>query len=161
VEDDMTDVDLMVGYQHFFSAQPNAIDSGRVTFFIGADYQSHDLSKVDRGNDVDGDEIGIKGQVELNLNFAKHFEFNGIAAYASDFSTYWTRARVGYNFGQFTVGPEGLAQGNEAYDQQRYGGYASVPLANGVNVEADVGYSDAARRGNDGLYGGAGLSFKF
>lgn len=161
VQDDMTNVEMMVGYQHFFADQRESIDYGRFTFYIGGDYQSHDLSKPDRNNRVRGDKAGVMGQTELNLTFAKHFELSGIGSYATDNSTYWSRLRVGYKFGQFSAGPEGVLQGSSAYDQQRIGGYVNIPLGNAISADADLGYSNSARRGRDGMYGGAGLSFKF
>ena len=162
VTDRFTGVDLMVGYQKFFDPGVKGVHHGRFTIYVGGDYQDHDLDKRDRLNPVEGSETGVKGLAELNLDFSNHLGFYGAGSYSSANNTYWGRLRPGYNAKHFIIGPEVTFLGSEAFDQQRYGAYiANIAISNSVKAEINAGYSDAARRGKDGMYGGVGLAVFF
>lgn len=140
--------DLMLGYQFVYG-------SGRLSAYLGANFQNHD-NDDDPDPDIEGDEWGVKGQLELYQAFSDAFFFYGQGSYSTAFDTYFASGKVAYRFNDwFSIGPEVSALGNEGYDQLRAG--ASVGLGGSDLGEfiASVGYAwTTSGDGDDGLYGG-------
>ncbi|NBX04075.1 MAG: cellulose biosynthesis protein BcsS [Alphaproteobacteria bacterium] len=160
VDGDVGAGDLMVGYQHFFAAA-NAFKGGRVTLYVGGDYQNHDLNTVDTLNPVRGSEGGLKGQADLSLNLIDKVSLDLNGSYSGAFNTYWSKAQLGYDINGIKVGPEASFLGSESYDQQRYGAFVKGIDLGVAKLGGSAGYADSIRRGNDGAYGEVGLSFTF
>lgn len=161
--------DVMLGYQFLHPGLRTAV-------YIGAQYQEQDLTPSDPSNKVRGDEVGFKVVGELETDNTSPFYVGLIGAYSTDFDTYWARARVGLQSRGYTYGVEGVALGNEGYDNQRLGGFVDIPFPIGPlygEVSVYAGYQFADEGKNDGVdgtgglggargaYGGVGYSFSF
>jgi hypothetical protein len=155
VDGDVYAFDLMGGYQFF--AQNN-----RFSFYVGGDYQNHDLSPNDVGNPVRGDEFGVKAQAEASLHFTPQLSLDVIGSYSSAFDTYWSKLQPGYHFGKVVAGPKASFMGSESYDQQRYGVFVKdIMLGNALSLGASAGYAETEGRGEDGAYGEVALSWSY
>jgi hypothetical protein len=154
IDGDVGNVDLMVGY-----GMP--ISGGKVSAYLGANWTDHDLSPNDPANDARGSKLGVKGQLEAFFSPMDHVSGDAMASYSTAFSTYWSHFNLGYNFGGFAVGPEVGLNGNDEYNEFRYGaevnaidlGFASVALHGGIVA--------SNRNGGDGGYGGIGFNRRF
>jgi hypothetical protein len=156
--------DLMLGYK---------LGLGRMygAAWMGVDVQDYDLDPNDPTSRVRGSEVGFKVGADLETNAGSGPMYLGLSGiYSTAFDTYWTRARVGYDFGRFIVGPEGVLMGNEGYDATRIGGFVKfdMPLlpATPTNVTLSAGHQDVdggsgSTGGGDGAYGSLGLVFVF
>jgi hypothetical protein len=148
---------LSVGYQF-------AGDGVVASVFAGIDYQDVD---VDPDDDTDlDDELGVifTGRIATNGSTVLPMSLEGNYSTAND--SYWARARIGYNFDWFTLGPELAVLGDEGLDAFRIGGYTAVNLSDGVILDLNAGYHDAdgsanSRGSDDGFYGGATVVFVF
>ena len=161
VDADVVAVDIMGGYQKYFSLGYGQKVS-RGTLYAGADYQNHSLSPSDSSARVKGGEYGFKTLAELNLNVTDQISAQLIGSYSTGFNTYWSRERVGYDIGFGTVGPEFTFLGNKSFDQRRFGAYiGEVSVVKNVKASASVGYSDSLRRGKDGAYGEISATYDF
>ncbi len=155
VDGDITAGDLMIGYHAFMG-------KNCATLFVGGDYQNHDLSPNDTLNRVNGSELGLKAQAEVSLSVTDNVGLDLIGSYSGAYNTYWSRAQLGYNLGNVTVGPEVAALGSESYDQQRYGVFVKDIAIGSAKLGASAGYVNSERRAaDDGAYGEVGLSFAF
>lgn len=160
IDGDVVSGDLMVGYQTFLAK--NALTASRLTLFIGADYQNHDLSPADPANDVDGSEAGFKTQLEAEFKPTDSTQLDILGSYSTAYDTYWVKTQFGCNGLGVNIGPELTFLGNEAFDQQRYGVFVNqINLASTLELGVSAGYADSSRRGDNGLYGEIGLSYSF
>ncbi len=164
VDGDGIQGDLMVGYlwhrQHV-----------TVGAYVGIDYQDYDLTPDDPNSSVRGSEVGFKVAGDLSSAYGSPFYWNLHGAYSTAFDSYWTRARMGYNTGRFIIGPEVVAMGNDGFDAQRVGGFATLrfELSPAIHSEitVNVGHQfmdddgDSSSRGGEGTYGGVGFSLVF
>jgi hypothetical protein len=169
VDADLTMLRGMVGYQWF---TPGI----RVAGYVGVDWQDNDLNPKDPENPVEGSETGFLVSGEFETVESKPFYLGAIGQYSTAHDTYWSQARVGWRFGNFVVGPEGIFMGNITYDAQRAGAFVSVPLNLARDVYFEVtlsgGYQwisdddDGQDFGgiggtSDGAYGNIGFSTAF
>lgn len=153
VEGEAIGAELGVGYQW---VNPGS----RVSLYAGIDHQDHDLSPADATNSVNGDETGAQIQAEIET-LGTPWYGSLIGKYSSAFDTHWVRGRVGYTFGNITVGPEALSAGNDEYEETQFGLFLNMPISNGVTLSVSAGHREAegdnARDDQSGGY--AGLSF--
>ena len=158
--------DLMLGYK---------VGLGRMygAAWMGVDVQDYDLDPNDPTSRVRGTEVGFKVGADLETNAGSGPFYLGLSGiYSTAFDTYWTRGRVGYDFGRFIVGPEGVLMGNDGYDAKRVGGFAKFDMpifpATPMNVTISAGHQfvdddngSASTGGGDGAYGSLGVVFVF
>lgn len=161
VDGDGPQVDAMLGYMF-------VRDRGYVAFYVGVDHQDHDLTPADPSNVVRGSETGFKVAGDLAHNGARHY-VSLLGSYSTAFDTYWTRGRVGLKVNRLTIGPEGIALGNDGFDSQRVGGFAMTTLhlnpQSPVELTVSGGYQFAddtvGSRGASGGYAAINLSFAY
>ena len=152
--------DVMLGYQTFLAKNP--LTATRLTFYVGVDHQDQHLSPYDPASNVRGPETGVKGQIEAAFQPTTHTNLNVLGSYSSAYDTYWLKTQYGCNELGVNIGPEVVLLGNKAFDQQRYGAFVNeIPLASSLSAGISGGYSNSARRGEDGLYGEVGLAYSF
>lgn len=155
VDSDHTNLDLTVGYQWF-------LPGTRFSLYGGANRQEHDLSPNDPGNSVEGSEWGFKVQGEAETLDTSPYYGSAIAAYSTANDDYWTRFRLGTRFAGPVIGPELVLQGNDEYDEQRYGVFMKGLQLGPLSTEVSVGYADASgTTGPSSVYGSLGFSFAF
>lgn len=163
VDGDGIQGDLMVGYLWHR-------DRVTVSAYVGIDYQDYDLTPDDPTSSVRGSEVGFKVAADLASAYDTPFYFNLHGSYSTAFDSYWTRARIGYNAGRFVIGPEVIAMGNDGFDAQRVGGFATLRFELSPALHSEVtGYvghqfvddGDSSSRGGEGTYGGVGFSLVF
>lgn len=154
VDADMVAGDVMLGYQW-------TVDKGVLRGFAGLDYEDHDLSPNNRYDSNRGSDLGVKFQGEFETDYLSQYYAGVIGSYGTAKERYWLRARGGYNFGGYIVGPEGVLTGDQEYDEQRIGAF--LMLVNpGWGLSVSTGYSDANdRRGGGSMYGALELSTRF
>ena len=145
-----------VGYQF-------AGDGVALSLFAGLDVQEVDIDPDD-DTDLD-DEVGLIVTARLATNGATDVPMSLEGNYSTANDMYWARARVGYRFDQFALGPEFAVLGNSGFDAYRIGGYVQVSF-DPVIIELNAGYHDGDSEGDDanaynGLYGGATAVFVF
>ncbi|KAB7613487.1 cellulose biosynthesis protein BcsS [Amylibacter sp. SFDW26] len=143
--------DLMLGYQIVGN---QAIISG----FAGLDIQSNALTPNDPQNSTGGSAHGFKIQGEVRTTENAPAQASLIASYSGANETYYSRGRIGFNVGKFSVGPEASLLGNEEYDSQKYGAFISGLKVNSLDVSVNVGYANSSGNGSsDGAYAGFSL----
>ena len=143
--------DAMLGYQ---------VESTRVTMaaFAGVDFQNVNLSPNDPTNPAKGFEAGFKVAAETEANSDSPFYFNLEGEYSTAFSSYWARARIGYQNEFFKFGPEASVDGSVGYDLQRLGGFATLKLKSVIHAPAQLTLS-AGHQFVNGSGSGADVSF--
>lgn len=158
VDADVLGFDVMAGYQMHFDAM-------RVSAYAGVDYSDTDLSRSDPANKTEGSKVGAKFQAELASVGDSPIYFSAIGSFSTRHNSYWTRGRLGYNLGIFTVGPEILGLGDKEFDQVRFGGFVNFQLPstlNNINIGLSAGYADTSGiRNSDGAYGQLNMSISF
>jgi hypothetical protein len=161
VDGDLAMADALVGYQF---VQNNL----RLGVSVGVDYQDHDLSPEDTGNSVRGDETGFKVIADVGTLVAGPWFFDVMGSYSTAFDTYWTRGRVGYEFGKLVIGPEGILFGNEGFDAHRIGGFVQFDMpVNGAFTRTTLaaGYEEHEDNGTfggrEGAYGTLNFAVAF
>lgn len=156
---------VMAGY----TLAGSAVD---VTGLIGVDFQDVDLRPNDPAARANGSETGFRIAGDVQKHRAANSMFFGVAgSYSTAFETYWSRARLGYDFGRLAVGVEGLAMGNVDYKAQRLGGFAILTIdlprapvdlvfSAGHQFENDNG-GLVGRGGGSGTYWTTGVAIAF
>lgn len=152
-QDDLVTLDLMVGGQ-------SVGERTRIAGYIGANFQDHSISD-DPFNDMDGDEWGVKGQVEVYSEPSPNTMFLGILSYSTANETYFGLGRAGWRLGDggVFVGPEVGLGGNERYDQWRAGVHVTGFKVGPLGLGGSVGYGDSDDE--DGVYGSIGLTMRY
>jgi hypothetical protein len=114
--------DLMVGYHGPLgkAADWNAL--------IGFDVEDNQLDPNDPSNLVRGSQAGFKIAGEIEAQEQRAFYYHLEAEYTTAYQTYWSRVRIGYNFGTLVAGPECVFFGDQTYDAQRIGGFLKLPI---------------------------------
>jgi hypothetical protein len=166
VDGDGIQGDAMIGYIWHL---------GRANFsaYVGVDYQKYDLSPQPALPGVDGSEVGFKVAADI-ASAGGPLYYTLQATYSTAFDSYWARARIGYDAGRFVIGPEAIALGNESFDAQRIGGFATLrfELTPGIlsEVTGYAGYqfvdddnngTRGSTGGGEGAYGGIGFTMVF
>jgi len=114
--------DLMLGYHGSLgkAADWNAL--------IGLDVEDNQLDPNDPSNPVRGPQAGFKIAGEIAAQEQRTFYYHLEGEYTTAYQTYWSRVRIGHNFGTLVVGPECVFFGDETYDTQRIGGFLKFPF---------------------------------
>lgn len=135
VEGDAIGAELGIGYQW--------VNPGnRFSLYGGIDHQDHDLSPNDSSNDVRGAKTGAAIQAEVETLGSPWYGAL-IGKYSSAYDSYWTRGRVGYAFGNLTVGPEVILGGNKEYDESRYGLFLNTSISKSLSLSLSAGHRNA------------------
>lgn len=162
--------DLMIGYYGAIR------EVAYWNVLVGVGIEDNELDPNDPSNPVRGSEVGFKvaGEIEADEELSLYYHLEG--DYTTAYDTYWSRARLGYNFGKVITGPEGTFFGDETYDSQRVGGFLRfrLPFSSSLQPIAILagGYEfvDSGEGGGgfggiggseDGAYGTASLQFDF
>lgn len=154
VDGDHINLEGMLGYQMF-------MDMFRVSVYAGVNVQDHDLSPNDPTNSVEGTEVGFQATGEIETLATSPFYAGFAGTYSTANDTYWTRGRLGWQFEQFVIGPEGSLAGNDEYDAARIGGFIAMQIGS-FAVSASVGYADVdGTQGDDSVYGTFGIGTSF
>jgi len=145
-------------------------NGGSLTISVGVDHQNHDLTPNDPANSVRGSETGFKVAADLNRE-GEHHLLSVIGNYSTAFDSYWTRGRLGLKHNRLTIGPEAIALGDEGFDAQRVGAFATATLhlnpysPMDVTVSGGFQFSDDdngfGSRGGDGGYAAVNFSFAY
>ena len=137
VNADLTEASGLLGYQFF---------AGNVRFraFGGVDWQDNDLSPPDPANPVSGNETDFIATGAITTTGPKPLYFDLFGSYSIVNQTYWSKARIGYNFGRLVIGPEGAFYGNENFNSQRAGAFIKFPLAPRLSVTLAGGFNFVA-----------------
>lgn len=161
VDADVSGIDVMLGYQNF-------VEGVRISGYGGYDYRHTDLSIADPSNSSEGNQSGVKAQLEITTVDTAPYYVSLIGSYSTRNDSYWTRGRAGYQFSSFVIGPEGLAMGDEGYNQIRYGAFTQfrIPfesvIGSDLALSVSGGYVDSSgTRGSSGPYGNASFSVTF
>ena len=130
---DFQNGDVMVGYQTF-------VGQARLTGYLGAYIQND--NNPDPLAKVTGTRVGVKGQGEAYVPLNQSWYAFGLASYASAWNNYDLLGRVGYQLNPtVSVGPEGMALGNDRYGEARAGGFASFNITSAAQLILSAGYS--------------------
>jgi hypothetical protein len=155
VDADVVAFDALIGYQKGF-------ENLTLRGFVGVDYEDHDLSPENLFDSNSGSDFGVKILGEIETVYASPYYLGLIGSYGSAKERYWSRLRVGHNFGGFIVGPEGILSGSQESDQQRIGAFATIMELGPFWVTASAGYSDTdENRGGSSPYGSIEFSLTF
>jgi hypothetical protein len=132
--------------------------------FVGADYENYDFHPASAGNPQLKDRVGAIFFGRVASATATQFPFAIDGLFETANNDFWVRGRTGVKFGKWTVGPEAIMLGSVAFDEARFGGFATYDLASNMSVQANLGYADGIRndnsgRGSSGVYGGVTLVF--
>jgi len=116
-----TQVDGMIGYQFI----RNGITTSA---FIGPDFHRISFTPKDPTIVPQGTKVGVKfaGEIEGDENAKIYGNLSG--EYSTAFDSYWSRGRLGYNFGRVTVGPEAIFFGQQGFHAERIGAFATFKL---------------------------------
>ena len=153
VDGDLTAINALIGYQWVKKGHS-------VAFYTGLDYQDHSLSPDDPISKVKGDKTGAIIQLEVT-KFSSPVDASFIAKASSTYDTYWTRGRLGHKVGKGKMGVELTASGNDSYDNERYGLYATLPVSAKTGLDFAVGSSSLQGKNSvqdsDSAYGSIGF----
>lgn len=159
IDVDTTRESILLGYRKLFGG-PN---KGYMVGSLGGDYQNHSLNKTDTLNPVRGDKFGVMGQLFMGMRLDDKTFVDASGSYSTAFDTYGSDFRFGYNLAHCSIGPEVSFSGNEAFDQQRIGGFiGDIVIADNVIATGGAGFSRTNRLiDEDGAYGDIMLIFQF
>ena len=146
-----------------------ALDGGiRASLFGGIDFQDRDISPSAADNGKLDDDVGVIVIGRLATTDEAKYPASLGGKYSTANDDYWVQARVGYNFGTLTVGPQVVALGNEDFDAIRVGGHGSFNLSRSVILQINAGYnfgnnsgSSVSSSDDDGIYGGGTVVILF
>lgn len=161
VDADLSEFDFGIGYQWVLPAH-------RLSLIGCYNWVEHDLSgnPIDiADNDSAGSSSGFKAKLDIWNTDASDYLYGGTATYSTANEDYWSRVLVARNMGNYFLGPEVIAQGNEDYDEYRLG-LAIAGLKLGcANLGVSVGYAwaeaDQATDEQDSIYASLHVSFAF
>ncbi len=148
--------ELMAGYSHGFG-------EARLTGFLGVHVESHNNDYP--GADIDGTDIGIKGQAELWLPLSDKTHLAASGSLSSVHTSYYATMRGMRRVSErFAIGPEAVAMGSRYYDQVRLGlagevwmGKTMLVISAGHGWNSSNGFMAEA----DGVYGNAHFNVGF
>jgi hypothetical protein len=115
----------------------------RYSLYGSVDHQNHHLNPIDSGNTVGGAKIGAVIQAEVETTGLLWYG-SLIGKFSSANNAYWARGRAGYTFSNITVGPEGVASGNNEYDETRYGLFVTMPVSKSLTASLSGGHRNAS-----------------
>jgi hypothetical protein len=127
-----------IGYQF--------VNSGiAASLFLGPDYQDFSTTPAAAGDAALRDKLGLIVSGRMATAGMPQYPVSLEGDYSTANDTYYTKAKAGMRFGQFAVGPAIGILGNKAFDEARFGAYASLDVWPGKTVEIGAGYSDELR----------------
>ncbi|HLL28753.1 MAG TPA: cellulose biosynthesis protein BcsS [Xanthobacteraceae bacterium] len=149
--------DVMIGYQTF-------VGHTRYSGYVGAYIQNDDNS--DPAAKVKGTRVGAKVQGEIFSQFDSNWYGLILANYASAWNNYLVMAKLGYQITPtVSIGPEGMAIGNDRYDEARAGAFVALNVTPSAQLILSGGYSWDERSNNlndhSGGYGTVHLRWTF
>ena len=151
-EGQVTTVDVMVGFQV-------VSEKSRVSAYVGPNYQDHQVDN-DPLNPVQGDEWGVKGQVEYYGQPTSNTMLQAIGSFSTANETYFALVKAGWKVvGDTYLGPEAAFSGNERYDQWRAGVHATGFGLGPAGLNFSAGYVDSDD--GSGVYGQVGFTVRF
>lgn len=154
VNGDAALIDAMVGYQM-------VTKSYALRGYVGLDYENHDLSPENNFDPNHGSHFGTKIQGEFETNYSSPYYVNVMSSYGSARDRYWARARAGYDFSGYVVGPEARFTGDRIYDDQRFGAFLTLRNILPVMATVSAGSSDSGARAGVVPYIATELSLTF
>jgi len=144
--------DALLGYR----VDRNSWNGG---IYAGFDWQNYQLKPDDPTLEVRGTEMGFKvaGDFETSDDLPYYLALDGY--YSTAFDSYWVRGRAGWNFNRLAFGPEVIALGNEDFDAQRVGGFATfrfklLPDRPKLELTLSAGYQFLSDSRSTGVTGG-------
>jgi hypothetical protein len=148
--------ELMAGYSRGFG-------EARLSGFLGVHVESH--NNKNPGADIDGTDIGIKGQAELWLPLSDKTHIVASGSISSVHTSYYATARAMRRINErFAIGPEAVAMGSRHYDQIRLGLAGEAWLGKTIVViSAGHGWnnSNGLMAESEGVYGNAHFNIGF
>ena len=148
--------ELMAGYSRGFG-------EARLTGFVGVHVESH--NNKNPGADIDGADVGIKGQAELWLPLSDKTHIVASGSLSSVHTSYYATARAMRRINKrFAIGPEAVAMGSRYYDQIRLGLAGEAWLGKTMLVvSAGHGWnnSNGLMAEAEGVYGNAHFNIGF
>jgi hypothetical protein len=134
VDGDITEASGLVGYQFY---------TGNVRFrtFVGVDWQDNSLHPPDPANPVAGGQTGVVVTADLETVGPRPFYYDLYGSFTSANDTYWSKVRVGYNFGRIVIGPEGAFYGDENFHSERAGAFVKFGLLRRLDVTVAGGFN--------------------
>jgi len=148
--------ELMAGYSRGFG-------KARLTGFAGVHVESH--NNKNPGADIDGTDIGVKGQAELWLPLSDKTHLVASGSLSSVHTSYYATVRTMRRVGErFAIGPEAVAMGSRYYDQVRLGIAGEAWLGKTMLViSAGHGWNSSKGRisESEGVYGNAHFNIGF
>ena len=157
VDADVINFNAMVGYQKF-------LHPVFARLYVGVEVSDHNLSPNNPLDKNRGTDVGFKIQGEIETYYSSPIYGNLVASFGTAKESYWARGRVGYNTGNLIIGPEALLVGDQEYDEQRVGGFATLRDfgLGATQFSVALGYSDRSRsRGKKSVYGTIEVSTAF
>ena len=132
-----------------------------VKTYAGIGFENHDISPNDPANSVNGNELGLIGQVEVWRNLGEKSWVSADASYGDVFGSYWGQLRLGHRIAnRISVGIEGAALGNDEYDSGRGGGFLRYHLGK-IDLTVSGGVSGDYYAQNTGGYAALGFYTRF
>ncbi len=129
--------------------------------YAGLGFEDHDISPLDPGNSLTGNDFGLLGQLELWRNIGKKSWFSADASYGDVFGSYWAQTRLSHRFGKrISAGVEGGLLGNEEHDTGRDGGFLRYHLGE-TELTVSAGVSGNYLEDDTGGYAAFGFYRKF
>lgn len=158
-------IDVMLGYQKVFSGFS-------ATLYAGYEIRDVDLSPNDLSNDVRGTKDGFKVAFDLETADGRPVYFGVDSSYSTAFDTFYGQARLGYNFGNFILGPEFEYYRDDADQYERVGAFftrsfeirdwvGEFTVNGGYQFADDKATTFKATRGGEGGYVGSAVKLAF
>ena len=119
----------------------------------GITVRGSQFSIADPGHAANGTQVGFKGVMEYYARPTDRTMFSAYGSYSSNYNAYYTRLKYGVvPFGQFYVGPEVAALGDDFFHQWRLGAHLTGLQLGPIQLGVSGGYL-LDKRGKGGGYG--------
>lgn len=151
------DADVGFGYRHV----TQYLTLGA---FASLHVRDRDMQFNDPANDLStGTRWGARFGAEATGNI-NGFYYSAIGQVSTVETAIWSRARIGYNFGRVTVGPEFIYLNDAMFDERRFGGFVTVQVLNNLSLTVSGGtadYGSAVGGAGNTPYGALGFAVTF
>ena len=134
VNGDITEGSGFLGYQFYAG-------NARFRTFVGVDWQDNSLHPPDPTNPVSGSETGVVGTADIEKVGPGSFYYDLYGSFTSVNNTYWSKLRLGYNFGRIVIGPEGAFYGDENFHSERAGAFIKFKLMERFDLTVAGGFN--------------------
>lgn len=132
--------------------------------FASVHVRDRDMQFNDPANDLStGTRWGARFGAEATGNI-NGFYYSALGQISTVETAIWTRARIGYNFGRVTIGPEFIYLNDAMFDERRFGGFITLQVLNNLSITASGGSSDygsALGGAGNTPYGAVGFAVTF